>query len=138
VVFDLVVQIAEKGDKVEDPSIAWPDSRKTVKLGTFLLTKITDEPAGRAEGALVPARLAASGRRAGRSHAGAAQHRLSHLFGRTAVETRAILTPRSLRNRSNVPTNAVTLSSVIGVPLGLTGRSPTLLLSGLRYRIFAA
>jgi hypothetical protein len=35
VVFDLVVQIAEKGDKVEDPSIAWPDSRKTVKLGTF-------------------------------------------------------------------------------------------------------
>jgi catalase len=42
VVFDLVVQIAEKGDKVEDPSIAWPDSRKTVKLGTFSLTKITD------------------------------------------------------------------------------------------------
>jgi len=29
VVFDLVVQIAEKGDKVEDPSIARPDSRKT-------------------------------------------------------------------------------------------------------------
>ena len=43
VVFDLVVQIAEKGDKVEDPSIAWPDSRKTVKLGTFSLTKITDD-----------------------------------------------------------------------------------------------
>ena len=41
--FDLVVQIAEKGDKVEDPSIAWPDGRKTVKLGTFSLTKITDD-----------------------------------------------------------------------------------------------
>jgi catalase len=36
-------RIAEKGDKVEDPSIAWPDSRKTVKLGTFSLTKITDD-----------------------------------------------------------------------------------------------
>jgi catalase len=38
VIFDWYAQIAEAGDKVEDPSIAWPDSRKLVKLGTFTLT----------------------------------------------------------------------------------------------------
>jgi catalase len=44
VVFDWFVQIAEKGDKVEDPSIAWPESRKMVKLGTFTLTKLPADP----------------------------------------------------------------------------------------------
>lgn len=43
-VFDWYVQIAEKGDKIEDPSIAWPDSRKLVKLGTFTLTKPPADP----------------------------------------------------------------------------------------------
>jgi catalase len=38
VVFDWYGQIAEKRDKFEDPSIAWPDTRQMVKLGTFALT----------------------------------------------------------------------------------------------------
>jgi len=37
IIFDWYAQIAEKGDKVEDPSIAWPEDRKLVKLGTFTL-----------------------------------------------------------------------------------------------------
>ena len=35
IVFDWYAQIAEKDDAIEDPSIAWPDTRKLVKLGTF-------------------------------------------------------------------------------------------------------
>ena len=44
VVFDWYVQIAEAGDKIEDPSLAWPDSRKLVKLGTFTLNKPPADP----------------------------------------------------------------------------------------------
>jgi catalase len=43
IVFDWYAQIAEKGDKIEDPSIAWPESRKLVKLGTFTLTRQPDD-----------------------------------------------------------------------------------------------
>jgi len=43
--FDWYVQIAEKGDKIEDPSIAWPESRRLVKLGTIKITKLIDDPA---------------------------------------------------------------------------------------------
>jgi catalase len=39
IVFDWYAQIAEKGDAIEDPSIAWPDTRKLVKLGTLSLTR---------------------------------------------------------------------------------------------------
>ena len=39
IVFDWYAQIAEKGDKIEDPSIAWPDTRKLVKLGTFSIER---------------------------------------------------------------------------------------------------
>lgn len=35
----LVLQIAEPGDKLDDPSIAWPDSRRIVELGTLSITK---------------------------------------------------------------------------------------------------
>jgi catalase len=45
IVFDWVAQIAGKGDKIEDPAVAWPDSRKQVKLGTFSLTKLPDNAA---------------------------------------------------------------------------------------------
>jgi catalase len=37
--FKLRVQLAEKGDKIEDPSIAWPDTRKTVELGELVIDK---------------------------------------------------------------------------------------------------
>ncbi|WP_338877393.1 catalase family peroxidase (plasmid) [Spirosoma sp. SC4-14] len=40
VVFKLYAQIAQKGDKIKDPSIAWPDSRKRVLLGTVTITKV--------------------------------------------------------------------------------------------------
>ncbi|WP_026359526.1 catalase family peroxidase [Sphingomonas sp. PR090111-T3T-6A] len=39
VIFDWYAQIAEPGDKIEDPSIAWPDTRRRVKLGTFTMTR---------------------------------------------------------------------------------------------------
>ncbi|MBB5505087.1 catalase family peroxidase [Paraburkholderia atlantica] len=44
VVFDWYAQIAGKGDKIDDPSIAWPDSRKLVKLGTFTLSRPPVDP----------------------------------------------------------------------------------------------
>jgi catalase len=34
-----MLQIAEKGDRIDDPSIAWPDTRRTVELGTLSLNK---------------------------------------------------------------------------------------------------
>jgi len=39
VVFDWYVQIAEAGDKIEDPSVIWSESRKLVKVGTFTITQ---------------------------------------------------------------------------------------------------
>jgi catalase len=39
----LVLQVAEQGDKLDDPSIAWPDARKKVELGTIAITKATKE-----------------------------------------------------------------------------------------------
>lgn len=41
--FKFMLQVADKGDKIDDPSIAWPDSRKTVELGTIAITKATTE-----------------------------------------------------------------------------------------------
>lgn len=40
IVFKLYAQVAEKGDAIENPSIAWPDSRKRVLLGTPTTTKM--------------------------------------------------------------------------------------------------
>lgn len=40
--FKLYAQIAEDGDKIEDPSIAWPDSRQRVLLGEITLTKLSE------------------------------------------------------------------------------------------------
>ena len=39
--FKLLLQVAEPSDKIDDPSIAWPDSRKQVELGTIAITKAT-------------------------------------------------------------------------------------------------
>lgn len=44
VVFDWFAQVAASGDKIEDPSIAWPESRRMVKLGTFTFLKVPDHP----------------------------------------------------------------------------------------------
>lgn len=38
--FDWYAQIAEPGDRIEDPSIAWPESRRLVRLGRIVLTRI--------------------------------------------------------------------------------------------------
>lgn len=38
--FDWFAQISGPGDKIDDPSIAWPESRRMVKLGTFKLTRM--------------------------------------------------------------------------------------------------
>jgi catalase len=37
ITFKLYAQVAEKGDAIENPSVAWPDSRKRVLLGTLTL-----------------------------------------------------------------------------------------------------
>ncbi len=37
--FKLLAQVAEKGDTIGDPSIAWPNSRKTVELGEVEIDK---------------------------------------------------------------------------------------------------
>jgi catalase len=37
--FKLLVQLAESGDKIDDPSIAWPDTRKTIELGEIAIDK---------------------------------------------------------------------------------------------------
>ncbi len=58
--FKLLLQIAEKDDKIDDPSIAWPDSRKQIELGTITITKaVADSQAAEKKllfmpGALVP------------------------------------------------------------------------------------
>jgi len=44
IVFDWYAQIAEDGDKIEDPSIAWPEDRKLVKLGAIKIDKLVDDP----------------------------------------------------------------------------------------------
>jgi catalase len=41
--FKLMLQVAEPGDKIDDPSIAWPDTRKKVELGTIAISKATTE-----------------------------------------------------------------------------------------------
>ncbi|WP_295990054.1 catalase family peroxidase [Rugamonas sp.] len=43
--FKLLVQVAAKEDKVDDPSVAWPDSRHTVELGTISIDKVAPDMA---------------------------------------------------------------------------------------------
>lgn len=50
--FKLLLQIAGKGDKIDDPSIAWPNSRRKVELGTIEITKAVSDSAA-AEKALL-------------------------------------------------------------------------------------
>lgn len=41
--FKLLVQVAEKDDEIANPSIAWPQTRKTVELGTIAITKAVED-----------------------------------------------------------------------------------------------
>ena len=38
--FTLQVQLADEGDRIDDPSIAWPATRSIVKLGEITLTRV--------------------------------------------------------------------------------------------------
>ncbi len=73
--FKLLVQVAEQDDKIDDPSIAWPDTRKKVELGTITITKaVADSQAAEKKllfmpGALVPGIEAADPMIAARSAA---------------------------------------------------------------------
>jgi catalase len=44
IVFDWYAQIAESSDVTDNPSIAWPESRKLVKLGTLRLDRMAPDP----------------------------------------------------------------------------------------------
>jgi catalase len=41
--FDWLAQIAGSGDKIDDPSVAWPDTRKLVRLGTITINQISPD-----------------------------------------------------------------------------------------------
>jgi catalase len=43
--FKLMLQIAEKEDHIDDPSVAWPESRQKIALGTISITKVIPDPA---------------------------------------------------------------------------------------------
>jgi catalase len=44
ILFDWYAQIAKNGDAIEDPSMAWPDTRKLVKLDTFSIERQPSDP----------------------------------------------------------------------------------------------
>jgi catalase len=45
IVYDWYAQIAAPGDAVADPSVAWPESRQLVKLGTITISRIVPDQA---------------------------------------------------------------------------------------------
>jgi catalase len=56
--FKLVLEIAEKGDKLDDPSIAWPPTRTKVELGTIEITKaVADNAAAERQLLFLPGAL---------------------------------------------------------------------------------
>jgi catalase len=44
--FDWYAQIAEKADRLDDPSIPWPESRRMIKLGTISIDRMSTDQAG--------------------------------------------------------------------------------------------
>ena len=56
--FDWYAQVAAAGDVIDNPSVAWPESRRLVKLGTISIERIAAEQ-GKTDKALLflPARL---------------------------------------------------------------------------------
>ncbi|HKW75929.1 MAG TPA: catalase family peroxidase [Terriglobales bacterium] len=58
--FKLLLQVAEKGDDLDDPSIAWPDNRTQVELGTVEITQaVSDNAAAERELLFLPGALPA-------------------------------------------------------------------------------
>jgi catalase len=56
--FKLLLQVAAADDKLDDPSITWPDSRKKMELGTITITKIvTDSEAAEKKLLFMPGML---------------------------------------------------------------------------------
>ena len=43
--FKVIVQLAEEGDEVNNTTVKWPESRKTVELGTITLTGLVPDDA---------------------------------------------------------------------------------------------
>ncbi|WP_426177260.1 hypothetical protein [Massilia sp. TWR1-2-2] len=42
----LLLQMAEKGDALDDPSVAWPEQRRLIELGTLTINAVAgDSPA---------------------------------------------------------------------------------------------
>ena len=52
IVFDWYSQISGDGDKTDDPSVAWPESRKLVNLGTISVSKLVADQAAADKAAL--------------------------------------------------------------------------------------
>jgi len=48
--FKMYAQVAEEGDKIEDPSIAWPDTRRRVLLGEITINKISENTPAQDQG----------------------------------------------------------------------------------------
>lgn len=46
VTFDWSAECAETDDKHDDPSIAWPETHRLVKLGTITITQLSTDQAG--------------------------------------------------------------------------------------------
>jgi catalase len=45
IVFDWYAQVSQPEDKIEDPSIAWPENRKLIRLGTITINKLVTDQA---------------------------------------------------------------------------------------------
>jgi catalase len=52
VAFDWLAQIAQDGDKLDDPSTPWPEDRKLVKLGTLTISKLAEDQDGQTKSLL--------------------------------------------------------------------------------------
>ncbi len=50
--FTWFAQVAGESDTVEDPSVAWPESREMVKLGVITVTRMTADPVATAKGTM--------------------------------------------------------------------------------------
>jgi catalase len=48
VVWDMIVYIGEPGDPQDNPTLAWPETRKHVKAGTLTITEATPQQKGKA------------------------------------------------------------------------------------------